>query len=347
MRLTRIHYSLLLLLACCAGLMALLPGCVTPTPVDPDAAPDPTALVSTSLVQTAVVEGVRSTTVTWPDEMSTVTYPTLPQPPANCRITRMVYRTYKTPDITAAMGTIEGQERYTIYTSKGLVNESWSGVDYYPLFINKTITFKYDATGRLLNEVTRLWNPPHDTDPDTVSYRYEPGRILYTNSYLGYKRYVYGDILPLDSRGLSQVYPDNYREGHYDAQGYLILGNSQVRRIRGYVSNGNYVEYIDSVGSTGENRTRYLHYVARPNVPNNKPFYGTQSRELIAQDLFSIRLSPYYRDGDKYATRYVYLFDVQGRVRRRIAYGKRLATDWPFSLGTREISLTDYEYACP
>ncbi len=347
MRLTAIHYSLLLLFILCNGLMVVLPGCVTPTSVDPDAAPDPTALISTSLVQTAVVDGVRSTTVTWPDEMSTVAYPTLPQPPANCRITRMVYRTFKSPDITAAMGTIDGQERYTIYTSKGLVKDSWSSVDYYPLFINKTITFRYDAKGRLIEEVTRLWYHPRDKEADTISYRYETGRILYTKSYWDSKRAVYSDILPLDSRGLSQVYPDKYRDGYYDAQGYLVVGNSQVRRIRCYVSEGNYVDCTDSVGSTGENRLRFLHYVAHSNVPNTKPFYGKESRELLAEELSSIRLSPYYRDGDKYSTRYMHLFDAQGRVRRSIAYGKRLATDWPFSIGTGGISLIDYEYACP
>ena len=226
------------------------------------------------------------------------------------------------------------------------MKEAWSNVDYYPLFISRTVAFRYDAMGRLIEEVTRLWNHPRDKEADTISYRYETGRIVYTKSYWDSKRVVYGDILPLDSKGLSQVYPDKYRDGYYDAQGYLVLGNSQVRRIRGYVNNGNYVDYTDSVGSTGENRIRYLHYVDRPNVPNNTPFYGKQSRQLLAHEVFSIRLSPYYRDGDKYATRYVYLFDVQGRVRRRIAYGKRLATDWPFSSGPGEISLTDYEYAC-
>lgn len=352
MRLTQHYSSLLLLFALYGGLIAIMPGCVTPTSVDPDAVPDPTALISTSLVQTAVVDGVRSTTVTWPDEMSTVTYPTLPQPPANCRITRMIYRSYRLPSFTQDKGVIEGQERYTIYTSKGLMKESWSGVDYYPLFIYQTITFRYDATGRLLEEVTRLWNHPYDTNADTVSYRYETDRILYTKSYWDNKRVVYGDILPLDSRGLSRVYPGLYRYGIYDTEGYLVLGNiskqdPQLSRIRVIVSNGNYIDYTDSLDYIGENRTRYLHYVDRPNVPNNKPFYGKQSRQLLAYELESTRLSPFYRDGDKYSTRYVYLFDNQGRVRRRIAYGKILANDWPYTIGSAGISMIDYEYACP
>ena len=330
--------------------MAMLQSCVTPMPVDPDATPDPTALISTSLVQTAMVDGVRSTTVTWPDEMSTVTYPTLPQPPANCRITRMVYRTFKLSQYTQSMGAIEGQERYYIYTAKGLVPKMWAGIrtDYHAMFIKNTTTFRYDATGRLVEEITHPWNLPNDT----TSYTYEPGRILYNSSYWDGKRLYERGPLPLDSRGLSGVHPQNYRYGFYDSQGYLVLGNwnaqdPQYRRIKGRVSNGDYAEVTDSLSDWGETRLRYLQYVNRPNVPNNKPFYGKQSSQLLAQKLLSIRSNAYYRDGDKYLTRYMYLFDVQGRVRRTIVYGISLDPAWPFEEYTEDVGMIDYEYACP
>ena len=262
----------------------------------------------------------------------------------------MLYRTYKSPGITAAMGTIEGLERYYIYTSKGLLASKWAGITtaYHALFIERTVTFRYDATGRLVEEVSRLWNRP----ADTVSYRYETGRILHAKSYWDNKLVIRRDTLPLDSRGLSRVYPGYYRYGIYDNEGYLVVGNAnkqdpQSSRVRVSVSNGNYVNLTDSVAYTGENRTRYLHYVNQPNVPNKTPFYGKQSRQLLAHEVSSIRLSPYYRDGDKYSTRYMYLFDNQGRVRRSIAYGKTLAPDWPFVIGAEGINIIDYEYACP
>lgn len=261
----------------------------------------------------------------------------------------MTYRTYKSPDITAALGTIEGQERYYVYTREGLLVSKWAGVTtaYHALFIERTVTFRYDVTGRLIEEVSRLWNRP----ADTVSYRYETGRILYAKSYWDNKLVIRRDTLPLDSRGLSRVYPGNYRYGIYDNEGYLMVGNAnkqdpQSSRVRLSVSNGNYVNLTDSIAYVGETRIRYLHYVNQPNVLNNVPFYGKQSRQLLAYEVSSNRLSPYYRDGDKYSTRYVYLFDAQGRVRRSIAYGMTLASDWPFVIGGKGISIIDYEYAC-
>ena len=342
-------FSLVIVVSLCTAQMVALSGCVRPTAVDPTESGDLTSLVSTSAVQTQLIEGVRSTTVIWPNEVKTITYPALPQPPANCHITQMVYRTLKLPSQTEAKGRIEGQERLYLYTPSGLINPKWplSG-EYHPLFIDHTVTFRYDASGRLVEEVIRPWDRPSDT----TSYSHESDRILYSNSYWDNKRIVQRDTLPLDNRGLSRKDPRLYRYGSYDKDGFLVVGNfseqdPQIRRIRQQINNGNLVELTDSLDYWGETRFRYLHYVDRPNVPSNTPFFGKQSRQLVAQQLWSLRLSPFYRDGDKYMTKYVYLFDVQGRVRRSISYGTQLNPDWPFEFFTGGISVIDYSYSCP
>ncbi|WP_375444391.1 hypothetical protein [uncultured Fibrella sp.] len=281
--------------------------------------------------------------------MKTVTYPAQPLPPANCHVTQMVYRTLKLPSQTEAKGVIVGQERLYIYTLKGLSTPKWPlNSDYHPLFIERTVTLRYDASNRLIEEITRPWDRPSDT----ISYSHEPTRILYTNSYWDSKRIIQRDTLPIDSRGLSRKDPRSYRYGYYDKDGFLAVGNfseqdPQIRRIRQQVINGNLVELTDSLDYWGETHFRYLHYVDRPNVPTTTPFFGKQSRQLVAQQLWSLRLSPFYRDGDKYTTKYVYLFDVQGRVRRSISYGVPLDPGWPFELFTGGISVIDYSYSCP
>jgi hypothetical protein len=327
---------LLLLVSLLGGVAVWLPGCKNPSPdpVDPDI---PSSLtLSPSNVRTGIVDGMQSTTVSIPDDMSQVIYPKLPQPPANCRIVRITSRGFLFNVFTEALGVIAGKETIEV-----------NGKNYL-MFIEKTTDYRYDATGRIVEELVRSWRNKNDT----ISYQYQPTYIRYRKSrWLG-ERVIETDSLPLNSNGLSTVRPDAYRYGFHDANGYLVLGNwnkkdPQLRRIRRQVVDGNVRLSTDSLYNAGETQLQYLQFIAQPSLPNITPFYGKQSRQLSSEKLLSSKGDPYYKDGQKYRTRYVYLFDAKGRVMRMIAYGTPLDPAWPFVEYQNGIGIVDYEYDCP
>jgi hypothetical protein len=341
-------YTALIAIGFFGGLSLSLPGC---KPEVDNGQPEPQPTIFPD-VQTGVIDGIASTTVTFPDAMSTLTYPgpNAPQPPANCRIVRTIYRSYYSL-LYDGLGQIEGIERFYIRTPTGPVIDNVRGTprDYKPVFIYQVTTFQYDNQGRLVQEARQNWDIP----ADTTRYQYEVGRILFTRSYWNdSKRRIDRDTLPLDSRGLSRVSPYTYRYGYFDEAGYLVLGNwnkqePQARRIRRQIVDGNVRLYTDSLSGWGLTKIRVPHYVQHPNLPDRVPFHGTKNRHLLAEEIQAMYQNRYYADGDKYLTRYIYLFDTQGRVSRQIAFGKPLSNAWPFHTHNGDIGITDYEYACP
>jgi hypothetical protein len=329
-------YVSLLAVGLIGSISLSLPGCKPADPVgptDPDK-PDSQTILPAN-IQVGFADGMRSTTVTLPDDMSAVAYPTLPQPPVNCRIVKVTQKTLLFNFFNESYGVITGKEKIQI-DGKNLT-----------VFVEQTTSYRYDSMGRIIEEVIRPWN----TENDTTTYQYYSGYIRYRKSTWRSERIIEKDSLPLNERGLSIVKPDVYRYGFYDANGYLVLGNwnksdPQLRRVRRQFKGENLQVYTDSIISAGETQIQYTRYLTHPNFPNRTPFYGQESKHLFVEQLRWSKGNPYYTDGLKYQTRYFYQFDSKGRVSRMIAYGRKLS-DWPFVQYQGHIGILDYEYSCP
>lgn len=266
-----------------------------------------------------------------PEDMSIITYPTVPEPPRNCRLVRIVYKGIKYSGISIDPEVIE---------INGQI---------YNVSVLTTSAFRYDQRGRLLEELRRHWR----NYTDTLTYAHDEKRVvIYSSLVHGGERYRTTDTLRLNERGLAENKPGDYLTASFDNDGFLLRGErvqngEYVRLITQTIVNQNITSIVDYLrGSFGTMTKRYPQYIARPNLPNSTPFYGSTSRNLPDEEIISNKGSIYYSDGPKYRTRYLYQFDQLGRVKRRIAYGVTLNTDWPFVFDEQGIGITDYEYEC-
>lgn len=330
--LTTLILLILLGLGCKKPVERVTPVVTTPpgsTTTSPSAT---TTSPPSSTTTTPTPSNVPSYTYTIPEDMSTVVYANVPQPPANCRLVRTVYK-------TGSYGGNENDVEQIVINDK---NHKVSAA-----IISM---YRYDQNGRIIDEIRKHWRNYNDT----ISYQYGQGRIVIKSSVVeGADRYRSIDTLKLNKQGLSENRRETYKQAYFDSDGFLIRGeiaqNGEFERIiTQTVTNGNIQAYSDYLrGSFGTLTKTYPNYAARANLPNLTPFYGRTSRDLPTEEIISNKGSIYYSDGLKYRTRYLYQFDQSGRVKRRIAYSVVLNTDWPYAADVNGIGVMDYEYECP
>ncbi len=184
---------------------------------------------------------------------------------------------------------------------------------------------------------------------DYERYRYTP-QYVYRDS-----RYLYSDkppqvrldSIPLNQQGLAKYEFLGGGLWIYNTAGYLIQKTDRPKIFNGYkIENNNLIE-AKNYFSDYTSIHHYTYYSNRLNLPNLKPFYGTQSQNLPASETTILENSIIYDDGPQYRVDYYYLFDTAGRVKRRVGYGTRLNERWPFGYGLRNLSVSNYEYECP
>jgi hypothetical protein len=174
--------------------------------------------------------------------------------------------------------------------------------------------------------------------------------------------YNHTDTLYLDERGLVKQYRSvwDYDESgisrpvlKYDSNGFLIrnaLVDSDLyvgAVYNYYITDSNITSLIhDADGGFGRTIIQYGYYQHRPNLPNQLPFFGQDSRNLRASQLELRKGSAFDRDGPKYRTVYLYDFDRQGRVSHQITHGVYLKPDWSFTVDKSNFGITYYEYEC-
>jgi hypothetical protein len=271
-------------------LVSVVWGCQSPTeePVVPIVTP-PSSTTTPPAATTVVSDlynPIRPTDFV-PDSSATA-YANVPQPPANYRIKRIVFKQWDTPELVVGREQIQ-VGNLSLSAATGFVED---------LF--------YDQQGRLIKE-RKL---DHRNRIDSVIYEYSPGKVVINhhlfegvyNNVVTYRDYTID--VPLDGRGVATSrYKINDLE--YDTNDILIRIGA-VYSVS--VVAGNVVSDIsrNPDGGFGNQTDRHIYYLNRPNLPNLKPFYGNESRNLPAGFIRSIYNSTYYGTGDAYRIRYIY-----------------------------------------
>ena len=140
----------------------------------------------------------------------------------------------------------------------------------------------------------------------------------------------------------------------YDEEGHQTKvystwpdGSRRVIEHNVYENGQRLKQYTLSGYRTGDTLTNsYSYDVNRPNLPEPRTYSGRNSRNLPKRVLLTSKHSV-FADGPLYETRYSYLFDRQGRVRRRIAVGYQRNPQYLIEENVGTVNVTDYEYECP
>lgn len=245
-----------------------------------------------------------------------------------CRISRIVYKTI------IDQGFARDPEQITVDGKT------------FRIGINMETHYIYDSQGRLVREI---FNEPGDSLFNTYSYT---ATNIYSYSvpvrYDG-KRIPRRDTVKLDKRGLAErdFYDQFYFE--YDANGYPIKNTFWNKSILGLmkIEQGNTVLRENASGTAYGTFTWLTMFdLTKQNLPVIKRFLGRDSKNLPIREITTIRASTYYPNGDVYQIDHSYKFDAQGRVKRRISYGKALNPNWVFANDPEGLGVTDYEYEC-
>jgi hypothetical protein len=304
-------------LSCCKAPLAdpSTPGGTNPPTSD-------TGLVSTEQIKP---NPIRSTDFV-PDTSASA-YSNIPLPPTNYRIKRIIFRSFG-----PLQPSIDPQK--IVIDNKSL-----------PICVEYMLDYQYDRRGRLIKERKQDFRGRIDS----TIYEYSANQII-INSHLFDYVDLKGNILyddrtdtaRLDNRGLALNKFDSRLT--YNADNVMISAISPGLSYSLSIVAGNVVSTISQKpqGGFGDQTDRYIYYLKRPNLPGLLSFYGSEGRNLPAGFVRSVINSTYYGTGDRYRMRYLYEFDRQGLVKRRIGYGVRLIISWPFEPETSGV--TDYEY---
>lgn len=213
----------------------------------------------------------------------------------------------------------------------------------YNVQTDRVTTFAYDEQGRLKTE-SYVYSMG---SPGTISYSYEPEQIVRTYSETNGVS-LRKDTILLNEQGFIS------RQGNlkfrYDAQGFKVQSFIDSQVLWTYeIKSGNVTKIIYTIedGSINQMTYDYTHNTTKPNLPNRYLFLGRSNSNLLSRELFTIdKTTSYYKPGPAYETKYYYVFDGQGRVKRRIAIGKNLNPTWDLEADPYGVGVIDYEYAC-
>ncbi|GAB3279050.1 hypothetical protein GCM10027347_53590 [Larkinella harenae] len=189
-----------------------------------------------------------------------------------------------------------------------------------------TEKYTYDEQGRLSQYV---FDPTGNFTPTTLNYSYQPGLM----------KGGYSD-LALNEQGLladvttnTQV-PTYYT---YNAEGYLIRKETDGLVQIYTVADGNIINEEAIVKATGSKMVyEYEYDFTRPNLPNIAPQEGKASKNLPIQ----LTVKNYGTSSDPIVSvyKYNYLYDEQGRVKRK--YFLEMSASTPY------YRVMDYSYTC-
>jgi hypothetical protein len=304
------------------------PDPVVPAPITPPAST--TTPVSTIVGSTTGVTITAATTYTVPTDPATA-YADVPQPPADCRIMKMTYKTVRYG------GPILAPEYVTVGNTTFQVSTQY------------TTTYTYDSQRRLVWE-RRLRSTGQR---DSVHYVYGPGQVLkYNYEYVPNDRY-YSDttVYPVDARGYPVSVPNRQQA---DADGFLIRTGKDDSNDLSYgwiaytIKDLNVASMISYVsGGFGTITIPIDRYKTRFELPVLTPFISRPSRNLMAGLIYISSGASFWKDGSKFQENHIYVFDSLGRVKRKIVRSFSLTTDWPYQSDPAGIGVTDYEYTCP
>lgn len=243
-----------------------------------------------------------------------------------CRVSRTVYKTIMD------QGPLPEPEEITVGGKRVRVG------------ISNQTHLTYDNQGRLVRE-------DHGKTSDSLYtiYRYTATE-LYVNAFRkgNGKLNVRQDTVRLDTRGLANRKPFDIFYFEYNDEGYPIRSTYRDKRLLGKntVEQGNLTErQVEIGGPTYTFRTTFD--LTRPNIPVIKRFLGRDSKNLPLVEITNLRNSVNLATGDVYQIEFIYTFDAHGRVKRRIAYGKRLHPLYVMAVDPGGIGVMDYEYECP
>jgi hypothetical protein len=244
-----------------------------------------------------------------------------------CRVSRTVYKTIMD------QGPLPEPEEITVGGKRVRVG------------ISNQTHLTYDNQGRLVRE-------DHGKTSDSLYtiYRYTATE-LYVNAFRkgNGKLNVRQDTVRLDTRGLANRGPFDLFYFEYNDEGYPIRRTYWNKSILGIntVEQGNLVErQLAYEGPIGTYTFRTSFDLTKANIPVIKRFLGRDSKNLPLVEITNISKSLYQPNGDVYQIEYSYTFDEQGRVKRRIAYGKPLSPNYVMAVDPGGIGVMDYEYEC-
>lgn len=191
-------------------------------------------------------------------------------------------------------------------------------------------------------------------------FSYEPNRVI--THFEGASSLISGpssinDTITLNKQGLQTYYEDDGREGYTYNVNKQLVGRYLDRPDTHTYVNGNlvaaiyyYPTWIRENGQwvpTDYQLRQYEYNLKRPNLPVVRQYYGNGSVNLPVKELWSMKSSTDFADGPVYQKVYLYTYDSQGRVKRRIAHGNALNSDWLIEDDLYGVGVTDYEYECP
>ena len=263
----------------------------------------------------------------------------LPMPSPDCRI---VKETFRTADITSNPVTIILEDNQKVQVGRAY-----------------TSNYRYDSQGRISEILTQK-----NSGQEILTCSYTPASI--TQHFVSKKSD--GSIdresihsAPLNVSGfLSRPFasgPFTKESEHqvslyeYDEEGHQAehfyssaSGKGQLWEKNIYVNGNRVKQYWLSAYAPGDSLVRsYQYNLNRPDLPITRTYYGKANRNLPVKILLSNR-NNFFGDGPLYETRYTYLFDRQGRVRRCIAVGRQLNPQYLVDENVGTVNVTDYEY---
>ena len=169
------------------------------------------------------------------------------------------------------------------------------------------------------------------------------------------KLHIFNDTILLNNQDLISKYYDNSYTVQNNSDGYPIGWGEKYNRGYYVYSNGNVVKLVqesfklreNNYVKTGEVYTKRIDYdVNHQNLPIIQSLTGKQSHNLPIKETIEVVSFWNIKDGTVYQKEYIYTFDNQGRVKRRIAYGKAVNPMWMLEEDLYGIGITDYEYEC-
>ncbi len=212
---------------------------------------------------------------------------------------------------------------------------------------NTVTKFAYDKAGKLILETVDY--SIGSTVKQTYMYFFD--LIIKSTSSTSFQdnRSEAKDTLFLNKQGLS-INAHSGLTATYDEQNFLIKESAGTLDIKKYIiqrDNLISLDYTNPNSDISHKQDIYEYLLDKNNLPNNQPFWGSASKNLVTRYTETVLSSETYPIGPVYQIEYTYIFDKYGRVKRRISIGKQLNPLWPFEADPYGIGVTDFEYECP
>lgn len=221
-----------------------------------------------------------------------------------------------------------------------------------------TTTYTYDQQGR----ISKVREDLLGGDYRIISYSYTSTALYIVRESLANlvsnQVSVTYDTLPLNERGLitRSIGPlHGPLVLSYNANDQVICDVGDIPVQTYEYTNGNLIQryenayYVQRNGQwvpTDYLLKQYQYELGKPNLPLIYQFEGKLSRNLPVEELWQMQQSAEFPNGPVYRKVFLYQYDQQGRVARRISHGKALRADWLIEDDTYGLGVTDYQYEC-